>query len=539
MPFFDKDDFFNIDNYDDHQLPDSGENPRDSGGAPCDSGEAPYVSGAGSYDSKAVSYDSGTASYSSLGLYEDDELEKIYDTALTGMKKAYSEAAFLAAAERFRSIPGFRDADTLAAECLEKAEVCRKDAIYASAKTHQRKNTLSGYRSSIDLFGQIPGWKDADKQRAASVKFLKRKKTLRLIGIIAGSCAVLALTALILYAAVIVPRQRYQDAVTLYETGQYKEALRAFQDLDGYGDSWKMIRLCETAIKDSRYGNALALMKEGSYKRAIPVFIALDGHKDSEEKLLECRYLYASELCDAGRYRDAIIEYTNAAGFRDSKEKAAEAYEKHKETDLKTAGVGDSVFFGLYEQDNDTSDGEEYIEWRVLEKTGDRMLIISVYALDCLQYNEEDTAVTWETCSLRRWMNGSFFKSAFSPDEQRMIRPAAVTADSNPRYSTPAGKDTEDRVFLLSISEVEAYPSLDYARQCEVTEYCIARGAYSKSTSKLSSDDVAWWWLRSPGKYPDYAVYTLTDGSVYSDGRGVTSERGTVRPALWIDLSSD
>ena len=127
---------------------------------------------------------------------------------------------------------------------------------------------------------------------------------------------------------------------------------------------------------------------------------------------------------------------------------------------------------------------------------------------------------------------------AFDEDEQGMIRETKVTADKNPKYSTSPGNDTADKVFLLSASEVEAYSGLDYARQCEVTEYCIAQGIYSKGTFRLSTDDVCWWWLRSPGKHSDYAAYVLTDGTIYCGGHSVDSARGGVRPSVWISPKS-
>ena len=159
----------------------------------------------------------------------------------------------------------------------------------------------------------------------------------------------------------------------------------------------------------------------------------------------------------------------------------------------------------------------------------------SVYALDCQKYNEENANVTWETCSLRSWLNGDFLNAAFDPDEQKMIQKTNVTADKNPQFSTAPGNSTEDMVFLLSASEVEAYESLDYARKCQVTEYCIAQGVYKMGTYRLSADDICWWWLRSPGRYSSYAAYTLTNGAVYCNGRSVDSGQGAVRPVLWIN----
>lgn len=74
--------------------------------------------------------------------------------------------------------------------------------------------------------------------------------------------------------------------------------------------------------------------------------------------------------------------------------------------------------FGKYEQDNNTSNGKEKIEWLVLEVKDGKALVISKYALDCKPYNTSSTNVTWETCSLRNWLNNDFINSAFSATEK-------------------------------------------------------------------------------------------------------------------------
>lgn len=199
---------------------------------------------------------------------------------------------------------------------------------------------------------------------------------------------------------------------------------------------------------------------------------------------------------------------------------------------LSATEVGSTVFFGSYEQDNVASNGKEAIEWIVLAKEGNRALLISRFALDCQQYNTSWTSVTWETCSLRKWLNGTFISNAFSSDEQNMIQTTTVTADKNPSYSTSPGNDTTDKVFLLSITEVNKYFSSDSTRQCQGTAYCYAQGAYKASNGNC------WWWLRSPG-YDSYgAASVYGGGSVEVHGDVVNYDGDAVRPALWIDLGS-
>ena len=57
--------------------------------------------------------------------------------------------------------------------------------------------------------------------------------------------------------------------------------------------------------------------------------------------------------------------------------------------------VGSIVRFGDYEQDNDEGNGEEPIEWIVLDVDGDRALLLSRYALDAQPYNTYTKRITW------------------------------------------------------------------------------------------------------------------------------------------------
>ena len=151
----------------------------------------------------------------------DAERAAVYETAVTAMQKAYSEPAFRAAAGMFESIPGFRDADALSEKCLEDAEICRKNTLYNAAKSQKRKNTIRGYRAAAGLFGRIPGWKDADRQKSEAEKAGKKRTA---VFAAAFSAAGLLITAAVLYAALISPLLRYRNAQDLFLAGRYEEA---------------------------------------------------------------------------------------------------------------------------------------------------------------------------------------------------------------------------------------------------------------------------------------------------------------------------
>ena len=82
---------------------------------------------------------------------------------------------------------------------------------------------------------------------------------------------------------------------------------------------------------------------------------------------------------------------------------------------------GDYISFGSYEQDNDTTNGSEPIDWLVLDKKDSKALIISRYGLDAKVFHKECVEVTWESCDLRGWLNDTFYREAFTVDEQNQI----------------------------------------------------------------------------------------------------------------------
>lgn len=203
--------------------------------------------------------------------------------------------------------------------------------------------------------------------------------------------------------------------------------------------------------------------------------------------------------------------------------------------------IGDIYTFGSYEQDNDTSNGKEPIEWIVLDKKDDSMLLISKYALDRQPYYfNNDTkksveSITWETCTLRTWLNNEFFNRAFSSEEQSSIKASTLSANKNPQYDTPPGNDTVDKIFLLSIDESNNYFDSDEKRQCEGTNYCSALVA-DKTGMKTRSDNKHHWWLRSPGGFSTAASTVQPDGTIWNYGYVYYFTSATVRPAMWIKI---
>lgn len=206
--------------------------------------------------------------------------------------------------------------------------------------------------------------------------------------------------------------------------------------------------------------------------------------------------------------------------------------------------TGDYVELGTYPQTKEGTDRTP-IEWLVLSAEEDRALLISRYGLESRPYNINKTDITWEYCTLRTWLNDTFFSSAFSAEEQKGILLTGVDNSRTQGYSAwngDGGNDTTDRIFLLSYGEAHYYLDVTYngstlKSRMAPTEYAAEQKAYKTVKSKTSAGEPAsWWWLRSPADNQQYAARVSTEGAL--DYTNVDRQYGCVRPAMWIDLCS-
>lgn len=190
--------------------------------------------------------------------------------------------------------------------------------------------------------------------------------------------------------------------------------------------------------------------------------------------------------------------------------------------------------FGSYEQDGDSSNGKEPIEWLVLDRDGDRALLLSKYALDYQSfmpfYEPVTEPYTWESCSLRRWLNGTFLNAAFSADEQQRLLTTTVITSPGSLHRENGPVTTEDRVFLLSNTEVYAYFASEAATAAEYTAYALSENPWPGNAATPGPAD---WWLRTTDGY-DHPDGVYADGRVGEGARAYEGEY--VRPAIWITV---
>ena len=269
------------------------------------------------------------------------------------------------------------------------------------------------------------------------------------------------------------------------------------------------------------------------------------GTYDERCQEAQAHYDAAKEHMGAGRYAEAREEflqisdyetYRDVAGLLADPNLSAGTAEPSVIPEPGTASVvpGSILIFGHYEQDNSTANGKEPIEWQVLDVQDGKALLLACHALDGGQMYSRNVRVAWKDSLMRAWMNADFMQAAFSAGEQEAI--VSTTLDNSPsqgNYEFPnfEQEDTVDKVFCLSYQEVLRYMPTVESRLCTATPYAVSHEAFVHATKGTT-----WWWLRSPGEVEDRTAGIHASGGC---GASSNSARCGIRPALWIDLSSD
>lgn len=210
----------------------------------------------------------------------------------------------------------------------------------------------------------------------------------------------------------------------------------------------------------------------------------------------------------------------------------------------------------------------EPIKWRVLNRSGNDALLLADIALDDQKCNTNYEDITWETSSMRSWLNGygasvnqpktdysrkNFINSAFTSTQRNAIKTTNVVNNDNINDGTAGGNNTSDKVFLLSESEVyntdtaagygfgKDYSTYDEARRSRCSTYAYAMGTYrdyNTDAEYTKYNGNIWWWLRSPSHYSYNAAEVDYYGWVDKCGSYVHYWNVGVRPALHLNLSS-
>ncbi len=408
--------------------------------------------------------------------------------------------------------------------------------------------------------------RDNSRASVSDTVVAKKKNNTALVIAIAAVAVLLIAVGILIFVMSDSPAKKYEEQLKLAERYldelDYDKAIAAYRaaiDIDPKAED-AYLGLAEAYVEKGELQAAVDILKEGL---EITESVAMEERlAELERQLAEQKAQEQAKLATptptpkpvpAGKgaanwrggdwtNRDDILPYKNEEGY---------------------------IVFGAYEQDGDESNGPEPIEWEVLEENGNGTFLVSRYVLDCQPYNTEQTDVTWESCTLRSWLNNEFLNHAFTQTEQGKIHTTNVANPDNPYYGTPGGNNTQDRIFLLGADEVIAHNSFNswdeeyqwgysqeliipptlYAKRQGANSLVIDESYYNGTNNEwwgglisenYSRDCIgregAWWWLRSPGFDSDVACNVSSDGSAgWNDHSLVVIGDEGVRPALYIE----
>ena len=264
-------------------------------------------------------------------------------------------------------------------------------------------------------------------------------------------------------------------------------------------------------------------------KRTSPWFVRTPGETDN-------KVMY---VASDGEIRTGGSKVTDTDGgvrpvvtLNISTDQAKSLVVKKVPVDPGDASYGDFVLFGSYEQDGDTSNGQEPIEWISLGGGDDYVLLISRYVLDTHNYSN-DSSATWETSELRRWLNEDFYQAAFSEEDMQRMWSVDVSTENNPSFGTSGGNKTSDYVFILSLDEADSFFISEVDRLVYPTEYALQQGVFT-----APSNGCATWFTRTPGKSASFVDYVYSWGEIdyKQNGYGVNEELKGVRPVIMVKI---
>lgn len=313
--------------------------------------------------------------------------EQLYAEAMACMTAASDEEACRNAAQKFSSLGNYKDASVRREQCLQRAdriiadrmqreETKRKEDIYSRAEKCMHKGTIESYNTAIQLYESVPNFRSSAaqisecrrkiedleaKETARQIAAEKAKKKAKKIAIIAAPIVCVCIAFVIVLTTVIIPNQKYNEAMDLIDSGDYESAYALLEEI-GKND----------VIVANKYDRAIKLLDSGDYDSAYELLNQI-GKDDMIESN---KYERAIKLIDTGDYQ-AAYTLLDGLSYRDSEEKIQSMKSQHPQIFLAGADVGDTVTFGTYEQNNNYSDGNESIEWVVIDKQENKIMISS------------------------------------------------------------------------------------------------------------------------------------------------------------------
>lgn len=242
-------------------------------------------------------------------------------------------------------------------------------------------------------------------------------------------------------------------------------------------------------------------------------------------------------------------------------------------TDLKNPTISengeistwDCIWFGNYYQSDADGKLKDPIKWRVLSINGEDAFLFADNAMEMDAFCEADEDkiptdhLNWGISTVRSYLNGyeatenimkkdyskdNFIDVAFTKEEQNAILVTNVNPDENTDRHSDQGKETKDKLFLLSALEASdkklGFCNGDARRYYNTTNYAFMGGRGKEKVGVDQEMGYAWWTRTMGGEYSQQYIYSVAIGlwgNVELQGAYAASPGFGIRPAMHLDLS--
>ena len=153
------------------------------------------------------------------------------------------------------------------------------------------KNALSDQNTKVSPRKSAYGNKVPVQQKSAEKKAKKNNSR-----IIIPSIIILSAITAWLIIAVLIPTQKYNNAINLMNEENYTKAIDVFTELGGYKDAAERIRQCEEKIRDERYEQLLSMIETGNMDETMQAFEVLSEFQNDESRFNQAIALEANTL---------------------------------------------------------------------------------------------------------------------------------------------------------------------------------------------------------------------------------------------------
>lgn len=257
-----------------------------------------------------------------------------------------------------------------------------------------------------------------------------------------------------------------------------------------------------------------ALLEDEDYYRDLR---ALGDFKDSKELCNEYDYSKAVHYISAGNkgkaYEKLLRLSYYESGYKDVDQLITKIEKEVPVVKVQELEEGDTFEFGFYEQDNDTSNGKEPIEWIIISKEDGVIHAMSKYVLDVHPFFEAEGKHLF----VNNWLSTTFKENAFTADELEHVSRICVLQKD----------DFRDKYQNYIFPEVSL--------ETEFTDY---------ARSLNPDEDQYYWYMTRIDDYDEAPVFSVdntrpnTSGAWFLEEKTATENHG-VRPTIWLFADND